>query len=122
MYLCHLSKAFFYQIHTLITDLCLLLLNLKIYITTIRTDSRNLRQYLILTKEDSFLKKGTSFKKKGPQNFTTPYSVPFLSVFYQNNVLHNFHRRGQHSIVKPPKGLINSWGFIWKYKRCAGNF
>ena len=33
MYLCHLSKAFFYQIHNVIADLCLLLLNLKISIT-----------------------------------------------------------------------------------------
>ena len=33
------------------------------------------------------------FKKKGAKNFTTSFSIPFLSLLHQNKALHNFHQR-----------------------------
>ena len=39
------------------------------------------------------------FKKKGTKQFTTPYSIPFLSVLHQNKALHNFDERGEHPIA-----------------------
>ena len=45
------------------------------------------------------------FWKKGTRNFTTPYSIPFLSVLHQNKALHNFHKRGQRPTVGRIKGL-----------------
>ena len=46
-----------------------------------------------------------SLEKKGTKNFTTPYSIPFLSVLHQNKALHNFHKREQHPTVGRTKGL-----------------
>ena len=37
-----------------------------------------IQQHLILAK------KGTFLEKKGTKNFTSPYSIPFLSVLHQN--------------------------------------
>ena len=51
--------------------------------------SRKLGQCPILAK------KGTFFKKKGTEAFTTPYSIPFLSVLHQNKGLHNFHKKSR---------------------------
>ena len=42
--------------------------------------------------------------KKGLQNFTAPYSFPFLSVLYQNKVLHNVWKRGS---------IHSRWFFEW---------
>ena len=44
-------------------------------------------------------------KKKCPQNFTPPYSIPFLSVLHQNKALHNFCKKEQRSIVECNIGL-----------------
>ena len=44
-------------------------------------------------------------KKTGTKNFTNPYSNLFLSNLYQNKTWHNFHKRGQRSIVGRAKGL-----------------
>ena len=46
------------------------------------------------------MKKGHFFWKKGTKYFTPPYSIPFLSVLYQNKALYNFRKRGRSSIVK----------------------
>ena len=32
------------------------------------------------------------FRKKGSKNFSTPYSILFLSVSHQNKALDNFHK------------------------------
>ena len=65
-----------------------------IFYPLFRVLSRKLVQCLIL------FKKGTSFLKKGNKNFTTPCSVPFLSVLHQNKALYNFRKRGQRSIAE----------------------
>ena len=59
-----------------------------------------------------FMKKGTFLKKKHkkfhasrPPRPPPPYSIPFLSVLHQNKALHNFHKRGQRSIVERNIGL-----------------
>ena len=46
---------------------------------------------------------GALFMKKEKNDTKNPpfYSIPFLSVLYQNKALHNFRNRGQHSIVDP---------------------
>ena len=59
---------------------------------TARTYFRNLGQRSILV-------------KKGPKNLSTPFSIPFQGALLQNKVLHNFRKRGQHSIVERKKGL-----------------
>ena len=51
-----------------------------------------------------FYEKQACFLKKGP-TFPPPHSIPFLSVWHQNKILHNFHKRGQCSIVKHNIGL-----------------
>ena len=40
--------------------------------------------------------------KRGHQNFSPipPYSIPFLSVLYQNKALYNFGKREERSIVE----------------------
>ena len=43
--------------------------------------------------------------KKSTKHFTTPYSIHFVNVLHQNKALHNFHRKGQHSIAECIKGL-----------------
>ena len=48
---------------------------------------------------------GHFFQKKGTKNFTTPYSLLFLSVLHQNKTLHNFHKRWKRPIVGRKKGL-----------------
>ena len=40
-----------------------------------------------------FRPKRTLFWKKGNKNFTTYYSIPFLSVLHQNKALYNFNKR-----------------------------
>ena len=45
------------------------------------------------------------FQKKGHQNFTTPYSIPFLSVLHENKSLHNFHEWGQRPAAGRIEGL-----------------
>ena len=56
-----------------------------------------------MKKEHLFYKKGT--KNLPPPPPTLSYSIPFLSVFHQNKNLHNFHKRGQRSIVELSMGL-----------------
>ena len=51
-----------------------------------------------------FGKKGT-FLEKDTKSFTTPYSIPFLSVLHQNKALHKFHKTGQQPIARNIKGL-----------------
>ena len=58
-----------------------------------RNSSRKLGQHLILIKQSTFFKKGTN-------NFTTPYSMPLLSVSHQNKAFHNFHKGRQHPIAR----------------------
>ena len=72
-----LEQSLFYQIHTLITG-----------------------KRSILAKMVTFFWKRALFLKERPQNFITPYSIPFLRVLHQIKVLHNFYKRGQHSIVE----------------------
>ena len=45
------------------------------------------------------------FEKMVPKIFSTPYSIPFLSILHKNKALHNFHKRGQHPTVEAMKGL-----------------
>ena len=62
----------------------------------------NLEKPMILVKKGTFLGKK---KKRARKNFTTPYSISFLSVLHQNKALHNFHKRGQCPIAGHIKGL-----------------
>ena len=70
------------------------------------------------------------FEKKAQNISHTPYSIPFLSVLHQNNILHNFCKRGQWSIVKcniglgyaldnDPETMINAKIVVWcsEYKQ-----
>ena len=50
-------------------------------------------------------KTGAIFEKKDPQNLTTPYSIPFLSVLHQNKALHNFKKMAQRPIAGRINGL-----------------
>ena len=45
------------------------------------------------------------FLKNCTKHFTTPYSIPFLSVLHQNKALHNFHKRGWRPTAEHVKGL-----------------
>ena len=45
------------------------------------------------------------FEKRAQKISPTPYSISFLSVLHQNNVFHNFCKRGQWLIVKRNIGL-----------------
>ena len=45
--------------------------------------------------------KGHFFEK----NFTTSYSISFLSVLHRNKALYNFHKRGKRTIAGYIKGL-----------------
>ena len=49
-------------------------------------------------------------KKKEIKNRNTPFSIPFLSVLYQNKALHKFHKRWQRPTVERIKGL--DWGLM----------
>ena len=51
------------------------------------------------------------FEKKGTKNFTTPYSISFLSALHQNKTLHNFQKRGQDLSVVRIKGLGQDGAF-----------
>ena len=53
-----------------------------------------------MARKGTFLWKKSTFYKKGHQIFHPSYSIPFLNVLHQNKALYNFHKRGQHSIVK----------------------
>ena len=66
----------------------------------VRAYSRNSGQHLIMARKGTFLWKKSTFYKKGHQIFHPSYSIPFLNVLHQNKALYNFHKRGQHSIVK----------------------
>ena len=44
-------------------------------------------------------------KKKGTKNFTTPYSVYFLSVLDQKKTSHNFQKKAQCPTAGCIKGL-----------------
>ena len=44
--------------------------------------------------------------KKNSNNFTTPCSIPPLSVLHQSKDLHHFHRGGQHLTVNSAIGRI----------------
>ena len=71
---------------------------LYIYTYITRAYSWNLGQHSILAKKGIF-------KKYMPKKFTNHYSIRFLSVLHQNKILHNFCKRGKHSIFKLKKGL-----------------
>ena len=64
-----------------------------------RPKSRKLGKHLILAK------KGTFLKKNATKTLPPHLKSPFLSVLHQNKALHNFHKRGQHSILRHKKGL-----------------
>ena len=40
------------------------------------------------------MKKGASFEKKDPKDFTSPPIQSFLSVLHQSKALHNFAKGG----------------------------
>ena len=44
------------------------------------------------------------------KHFTTPYSIPFLSVLHQNKAFRNFHKSRQRPIAGRIKGLVNITG------------
>ena len=46
--------------------------------------------------------KGHIFLKKGPKKSTTTYTIPFLSVLFQNKVLNNF-AKGEAFDNRTPK-------------------
>ena len=73
--------------------------HLKIQVNMTRPKSRKLGKHLILAK------KGTFWKKNATKTLPPHLKSPFLSVFHQNKALHNFHKRGQHSILRHIKGL-----------------
>ena len=50
-------------------------------------------------------KKGNFINKEGTKNFTSPFSISFLSVLHQNKALQNFYERGEHLITWCIKGL-----------------
>ena len=65
----------------------------------VREYSRNLGQRSILARKDTFL------KRRAPQFYPLPYSIPFLSVLHRNKALYNFRKKGQRSIVERIIGL-----------------
>ena len=65
-----------------------------------RTYSRNLGQHSILARKALFYEKRALFLKKGPPN-----AILFLGVLHQNKALHNFHKKGQASMVECNIGL-----------------
>ena len=52
------------------------------------------------------LGQGLILAKKHSNNFTTPCSIPPLSVLHQSKDLHNFHKGGQHLTVNSAIGRI----------------
>ena len=75
---------------------------------TKRAFSRNLGQHSILARKSTFYEKMAFFMKKllfGKKASLPLYSIPFLNVLCQYKALHNFPKRGQHSIVKCNIGL-----------------
>ena len=44
-------------------------------------------------------------KKRIPEFYPCPYSIPILSVLHENKALHNFRQGGQHLIVEFNVGL-----------------
>ena len=70
-----------------------------------RVSTRKFRQLPILAKM------GILFWKKGTKNFTTPYSISFLSALHQNKTLHNFQKRWQDLSVVRIKGLGQDGAF-----------
>ena len=50
--------------------------------------------------------KGHFFDKKSTINFTTPNSIPFISVLHQNKALCNFHKKGAVSDFQTDKRSI----------------
>ena len=75
----------------------------KLDIMKAGSDLENLGSFQYLPKLHFFVI--VFFSKKGTRNFTTPYSIPFLSVLHQNKALHNFHKRGQRATAGRIKGL-----------------
>ena len=60
-------------------------------------------------KKGTFCEKGHIFEKRAPKiSPPSPYSIPFLSVLYQNKALYIFFKRGQRSIVEHNIGLENA--------------
>ena len=53
-----------------------------------------------ICKKDTFEKRALFLKKRHQIFHPPPYSIPFLSVLYQNKALYNFRKRGRSSIVK----------------------
>ena len=76
-----------------------------------RDSSRKLGRRPISAKKDTFL------NKKGTKNITTSYLIPFLSVLHQNKALYNFHKMGQHSIVR----CNNEWNIGLEYAQLVAS-
>ena len=75
---------------------------------TNRAFSRNSGQHSILARKSTYYDKMAFFMKKSLFWKKAPlplYSIPFLNVLRQYKALHNFPKRGQHSIVKCNIGL-----------------
>ena len=66
------------------------------------------------------MKKGI-FKKKSSSPSSSPHSIPFLKVLYQNKTFHNFPKRGQHSIFKRNMGLEYTLSTIQKILKSLFN-
>ena len=61
-----------------------------------------------LGKHPILAKKGTFHEKRGTKNFTSPYSIPFLSVLHQNKTVHNVLKMGQRLTAVGIKDLDRS--------------
>ena len=73
----------------------------NLMLKTNRAYSRSLRKHSILARNGTFLNKAPS-----PSPSSRSYSIPFLKFLYQNEVLHNFPKEGQHLIVKHNRSRI----------------
>ena len=60
-------------------------------------------------------RRGHFFWKKCTKNFTSPYSIPFLSVLHQNKALHNFHKRGTHEKSRVRLDVVRIHCYMWLF-------
>ena len=72
---------------------------------------RNSRQRSILAIKGTLYEKRHFFEKGAQKISPPPYSITLISVLHENKALHNFCKRGQHSIVECNIGL--EYALIW---------
>ena len=85
-----------------------------IWVLGTRAYSRNLGQCSILARRRS------QPPNPPPPPPPLPYSIPFLSVLHQNKALHDFHKRGQHSIVKHRSRICSEYAPNFLKNKCNG--